>query len=369
MKATSIRRGRRKTSSHGTFFRQSSTQSPFFAPPEAVVQKKCEACAQKEEQSPAAQTSAYIQRLPQHGEPMPGSVRTFFEARMGSDFSSVRIHRDTEAAQSASALHAQAYTVGNDIVFNRDKYSPQTNEGRKLLSHELVHVLQQRSGAARNPQTAPEETQPAGKEDKEKEKEPAEAKDKEQAAETESEKLSQPIPLPDFATLGKLTKHTDFAKTVTFNGKTDATFDGGVGQTKNLKAVPGKDCSGCAPAECVQVTGSLVINYHVSTTVTLPDVPGGLTPCQEKRVSEAINNKIKPHEDQHVAAFSAYNGSVTLPINYNGCKAGLSDHVQAMHDAHAVAREAAAKAQSAALDPFNVHVDLDCEDEPPKDKK
>jgi hypothetical protein len=285
----------------------------------------------------------------------------------------VRIHRDAEAAQSASALRAQAYTVGNDIVFNRDKYAPGTDEGRKLLSHELVHVVQQRSGSAHGLQAMPEEGE-AGAEEKEKNAavaEPEEAvsvggKSKEEAALTEGEKMAEPMSLPDFSTFGKPSVHTDFAKNVTFNGKTEGTFDGGVGQTKNLKGVPGKDCSGCDPAECVHVTGSLIITYHVSTTVTIPDVPDGLTPCQEKRVRDAINNKIKPHEDQHVSAFNTYNGTVTLPINFNGCKADLNAHVQAMHDAHAVARESAARAKSAALDPFHVSVNLDCEDEPPK---
>lgn len=395
MKATPVRRTRRKSGGSGrTFFRQANNaQSSFIAPAEIAVQAKCEACANEQKSvqrkdagsgTPAAPAKAagnYIQSLPGRGEPLSAPVRSFFESRMGADLGSVRVHRDGEAAQSASTLHAQAYTVGEDIVFNRDKYSPETDEGRRLLGHELVHVQQQRQGA-HSVQMMPEETAPTAEQKKpptenavppvgEKKEEPgavavpSKAKDLEKAADAEGEKLSQPIPIADFATFGKPTVHTDFGKSVTFNGKTDATFDGGVGQTKNLKGVPAKDCSGCDASECVHVTGTLQINYHVSTTVTLPDVPSGLTPCQEKRVADAINNKIKPHEDQHVSAFGTYNGSVNLPINYTGCKSGLADHVQAMHDADAAARESAARAQSAALDPFNVSVNLDCE-EPPK---
>lgn len=376
MKTSPLRRARRKSGSQGrTFFRSATSPQPaFFGPAEALVQKKCESCAHAEKSEAASQkgATAFIQKLPGRGEPLPPVVREFFSSRMAADFSSVRIHRDAEAAQSASALHAQAYTVGNDIVFNRDKYAPGTNEGRSLLSHELVHVLQQRSQSARALQKLPEKGEPgAAEKDEESDaaaEEPVSAgsKEHEEAALTEGEKLAQPMALPDFTTFGKPSVHADFAKSVTFNGKTEATFDGGVGQTKNLKGVPGKDCSGCDAAECVHVTGSLVITYHVSTTVTLPDVPDGLTPCQEKRVRDAINNKIKPHEDQHVSAFGTYNGAVTLPINFNGCKADLAAHVQAMHDAHAVARENAARGKSAALDPFHVSVNLDCEDEPPK---
>jgi hypothetical protein len=286
---------------------------------------------------------------------------------MSTDFGSVRIHDDSDAARSARSLHAQAYTIGNHIVFNSGKYDPYSEHGRRLLSHELVHVIQQRGQivSLSNIQCAPEEEMqdpevagPAG---------PGKAAEEEEKAGKAEEKSAEPMSLPDFSTFGEPAIHTDFANNVTFKGQTDATFDGGVGQTKNLKAVPAKDCGGgCTDAECVNVTGTLEINYHVATTVTLPDVPAGLTPCQEKRVRDAINNKIKPHEDQHVGAFSTYNGAVKLPINFSGCKSDLAEHVQAMHDADAVARESAAKAKSAALDPFNVFVDLDCEDTPPK---
>ena len=62
------------------------------------------------------------------------------------DFSPVRLHQTSEAAQSARALNARAYTRGNDVVFGAGQYSPQTEEGRKLLAHELTHVVQQRGG-------------------------------------------------------------------------------------------------------------------------------------------------------------------------------------------------------------------------------
>lgn len=60
-----------------------------------------------------------------------------------TDFSRVRIHTDEKAASSAHAMQALAYTVGNNIVFNRDQYSPNTSFGKRLLAHELTHVVQQ----------------------------------------------------------------------------------------------------------------------------------------------------------------------------------------------------------------------------------
>lgn len=77
------------------------------------------------------------------GQPLESDLRTFFEPHFGRDFSRVRIHTDTEAAESARVINAQAYTIGNDIVFNRGQYQPSTNEGKRLIAHELTHVVQQ----------------------------------------------------------------------------------------------------------------------------------------------------------------------------------------------------------------------------------
>ncbi len=80
------------------------------------------------------------------GRPLEPDVRTDMEARMGHDFSDVRVHDDSAAAASASAVNAHAYTVGSNIVFQRDTYNPGSNDGRTTLAHELTHVVQQRSG-------------------------------------------------------------------------------------------------------------------------------------------------------------------------------------------------------------------------------
>ncbi len=68
------------------------------------------------------------------------------ESRLGHDFSAVRIHDSEVAHRSAEAIGARAYTVGSQIVFGRDGYAPGSTAGRRTLAHELVHVLQQRSG-------------------------------------------------------------------------------------------------------------------------------------------------------------------------------------------------------------------------------
>jgi hypothetical protein len=66
------------------------------------------------------------------------------EPRFGQDFSRVRVHADGNAARAAHAVEARAYTVGRDIVFGKGEYAPATVEGKRLIAHELTHVVQQR---------------------------------------------------------------------------------------------------------------------------------------------------------------------------------------------------------------------------------
>jgi outer membrane protein OmpA-like peptidoglycan-associated protein len=77
------------------------------------------------------------------GAPLAQSTRNFFEPRFGQDFSAVRIHANARAAESARSINALAYTHGSDIVFARGQYQPESFAGRKLLAHELAHVVQQ----------------------------------------------------------------------------------------------------------------------------------------------------------------------------------------------------------------------------------
>jgi uncharacterized protein DUF4157 len=80
------------------------------------------------------------------GQPLDRTTRAEMEVGFGHDFSDVRIHTGGKAAESARSVQAQAYTVGNDIVFGGDSFSPDTSAGKRTLAHELTHVVQQRSG-------------------------------------------------------------------------------------------------------------------------------------------------------------------------------------------------------------------------------
>ena len=80
------------------------------------------------------------------GRPLEPALRQDMEQRFGHDFSRVRVHSGAAAEQSARDVNAHAYTVGHDIVFGAGRFAPGTNEGRRLIAHELTHVVQQ-SGA------------------------------------------------------------------------------------------------------------------------------------------------------------------------------------------------------------------------------
>ncbi len=128
----------------------------FFKPVTiSSIQRKCEHCEQeekeklqrKEENGNESETSPsfdqYVDGLNNSGSSLPPASKTFFESRMGYDFSNVKIHTDSVAAKSAQSIHALAYTSGNNIVFNQNQFQPGTTNGDKLIAHELTHTIQQ----------------------------------------------------------------------------------------------------------------------------------------------------------------------------------------------------------------------------------
>jgi hypothetical protein len=138
---------------------------PVMRMPERAVQRKtcacgrptgpggmCEECKRKQlniqrkSSGDAGQSAAppiVHQALQQPGRPLDLGTRSFMEARFGQDLGRVRVHTEGPAAASAAAVNARAYTYGPNIVFGSGEYAPATAGGRKLLAHELTHVIQQ----------------------------------------------------------------------------------------------------------------------------------------------------------------------------------------------------------------------------------
>ena len=88
------------------------------------------------------QMERQLNQLRGGGQAMPTGLRNMMESGFGQDFSHVRLHTDSEAANLSSSIHAKAFTHGNDIYFNQGQFSPNTSEGQKLMAHELTHVVQ-----------------------------------------------------------------------------------------------------------------------------------------------------------------------------------------------------------------------------------
>ena len=127
----------------------------------AAIHRKCDACEYEEEKNPrkALRTGegGLTPHGPEHvqsaissgGNPLDRAIRNFFEPRLGSDLSAVRIHTGGAAAESAKAISAKAYTFGSNIVFRGGEYKPDSEAGKHLLAHELAHVSQSSSTATR----------------------------------------------------------------------------------------------------------------------------------------------------------------------------------------------------------------------------
>lgn len=137
---------------------QSVKQESFFKPSGNFIQRKCTHCEEekklqkksKEGLDGKTEAPAIIHDvISSPGNPLDQETRSFFEPRFGYDFRNVKVHTGNNATFSSETINAHAYTVGNHVVFNENRFAPQTNSGKKLLAHELTHVIQQGSPEVR----------------------------------------------------------------------------------------------------------------------------------------------------------------------------------------------------------------------------
>lgn len=89
------------------------------------------------------ETEDRVNSLRGRGAPLPDQTREFMENRLGADFSEVRVHTGNEAVELSNRLNAKAFTYGKDIAFNKGEFSPESQQGKRLLAHELAHTVQQ----------------------------------------------------------------------------------------------------------------------------------------------------------------------------------------------------------------------------------
>lgn len=99
----------------------------------------------------ASQRETAMRTVFGNGHPLRKQDQHFFESKLGRDFSGVRIHSDTQGSELAVGLNARAFTIGRHVVFGDGEYTPQGTNGKRLLAHELTHVVQQENGLSGGP--------------------------------------------------------------------------------------------------------------------------------------------------------------------------------------------------------------------------
>jgi hypothetical protein len=160
------------------------------------------------------------------------------------------------------------------------------------------------------------------------------------------------------------TTHYANCEGVGVEGHTDANYSDSFTHTGSPR--PAENCTDCSEGDaCIRNTGTIVSKFRANPAVTLPEVPSGLTECEEAAVRQFINTTLRAHEQEHVAAFNTYKGTVRTRFTYTGCESGLDDYAGSRHEAIQSSRKAASDAASAALDPFNPPIPCDCPDPEP----
>ena len=137
------------------------SRPPFVSPYVARFAGALPALARKVEGQPdtGANVAADLTGSLASGSPLPLGVRRFMEPRFNADFSRVRVHTGEQAARLNRQFSAQAFAVGNQVFFGRDRFKPETEEGRELIAHELTHTIQQ--GAVTQGATVQRSVEPA----------------------------------------------------------------------------------------------------------------------------------------------------------------------------------------------------------------
>lgn len=156
------------------------------------------------------------------------------------------------------------------------------------------------------------------------------------------------------------TRHYADCEGVSVEGYTDANY--GNSYTARGSSRRSSDCGECSSDECVTNTGTVVSVFTTNPQVHLPGVPSGLNECEQRAVRNFINTTLRAHEQQHVAAFNTYRGTVRTPYTYHGCAGGLDDHTRQIHENIESARKSRSDTASAALDAGGANIfDITCE--------
>ena len=235
------------------------------------------------------------QVLASPGQPLDQEARAFFEPRFGYDFSRVRVHADTAAGQSARAVNALAYTVGQNVVFGAGRYAPGTQEGRRLLAHELTHVIQQGAGPAAvqrevgdTDSPTPETAGSSG--------DTGDAPVPLQDPPGQSPPGQTPPPAPGPKCAEQITWTPNPEVPVSIIADSAADF-----VNKINAALGGNPHTDVDPSFNAELTDGKItkVNYTLKTTIRRPRHAGGRASAEDKALIDRIVEFIKAHEERH----------------------------------------------------------------------
>lgn len=162
-----------------------------------------------------------------------------------------------------------------------------------------------------------------------------------------------------------------YGRTGNLHGKTVGTFDGGKKWLEKLKIAPSTGCDCLGTHKCMIATATLAVKYNVRVTTTMPQMPGGLTQCEQRVVRAFMDNVLGPHEAKHKRLMETYNTTTRQPVEARGCgrdeaKSALDTEAELLHAAEAATREKDAISKSDAIDPFFDMYDTSSCDTPPR---
>jgi len=152
---------------------------------------------------------------------------------------------------------------------------------------------------------------------------------------------------------------------ISLHGQAEPFFDGGNAKVLNTQVKRKKGCDCPQDEPCMTGSGTLKVTYQVTVTITMPDMPGGLSDCQERRVRDFLRNVLGPHEQEHKRLLKTYDGTTSRAFSVTACGRSALDEavngkIQQMQTDEHDQRSADAEKKSAAIDPFNKLVDLNC---------
>jgi hypothetical protein len=218
------------------------------------------------------------------------------------------------------------------LCLDEGQYNTESGEGKKLMAHELTHVIQQ-------------------------------GKQEDNVIDRVAEEREGTTTIPLNSAKWNYHNTTHYANcrgAGLLHGQTRPNYRDSFTHTRRMRR-RSTDCTETC-RDCIFEIGNLRSIFRANPSVNLPSVPGGLNPCEQRAVRAFINGRLRAHEQDHVRKFSTYTATINTPYEFTGCASDLNRFLEDMHRDKELARRSASDALSASIDPFFASFDCDCPD-------